>query len=114
MIRENIKMSAKESLGYCELKKHKPEFKKQKPWLDEACSKLVDQRKQFKVQWLQDTSEINGDNLKIVRREASRYFKNKKKNKNQINELATNRRRTPETCIGEYINLIGATNQEIT
>jgi hypothetical protein len=29
-IRENIKISAKESLGYCELKKHKP-------WFDEAC-----------------------------------------------------------------------------
>jgi hypothetical protein len=29
MIRENIKMSAKESLGYCELKKHKL-------WFDEA------------------------------------------------------------------------------
>jgi hypothetical protein len=26
MIRENIKMSAKESLSYCELKKHKPWF----------------------------------------------------------------------------------------
>jgi hypothetical protein len=26
MIRENIKISAKESLGYCELKKHKPWF----------------------------------------------------------------------------------------
>jgi hypothetical protein len=45
MIRENIKISAKESLGYCELKKHKP-------WFDEACSKLVDQRKQAKLQWL--------------------------------------------------------------
>jgi hypothetical protein len=30
MIRENIKISAKESLGYCELKKCKP-------WFDEAC-----------------------------------------------------------------------------
>jgi hypothetical protein len=28
-IRENIKISAKESLGYCEMKKHKP-------WFDEA------------------------------------------------------------------------------
>jgi hypothetical protein len=36
MIRENIKITAKESLGYCELKKHKP-------WFDEACSKLADQ-----------------------------------------------------------------------
>jgi hypothetical protein len=33
-----------------------------------------------------DPSEINGDNLKSVRREASRYFRNK----NKINELAMN------------------------
>jgi hypothetical protein len=62
-----------ESLGYFEVKKHKP-------WFDEGCSKLVDQRKQAKLQWLQDPNEINGDNLKIVRREASKYFRNKKKN----------------------------------
>jgi hypothetical protein len=43
IIRENIKISAKESLGYCE-------FKKRRPWFDEACSKLVDQRKQAKLQ----------------------------------------------------------------
>jgi hypothetical protein len=41
VIRENIKMSAKESLR--ELKKHKP-------WFDEGCSKLSDQRKQDKLQ----------------------------------------------------------------
>jgi hypothetical protein len=70
MIRENIKISAKESLG-CEFKKHKPCF-------DQECSKLVDQRKQAKLQWLQDPSGINGDNLKIVRCDASRYFRNKK------------------------------------
>jgi hypothetical protein len=40
MIRENIQISAKESLGYFELKKHKP-------WFDEGCSKLLDQRKQL-------------------------------------------------------------------
>jgi hypothetical protein len=34
-IRENIKISAKESLGYFELKKHKP-------WFSEGCSKLLD------------------------------------------------------------------------
>jgi hypothetical protein len=55
-IRENITISAKESLGYFELKKHKP-------WFDEGCSKLVDQRKQAKLQWIQVQSEINGDNL---------------------------------------------------
>jgi hypothetical protein len=35
MITENIKISAKESPGYFELKKHKP-------WFDERCSKLLD------------------------------------------------------------------------
>jgi hypothetical protein len=34
-IRENIKISAQESLGYCE-SKHR------KPWFDDECSKLVD------------------------------------------------------------------------
>jgi hypothetical protein len=70
MIRENIKILVKESLGYCELKKHKP-------WFD-ACSKLADQRKKAKLQWLQGPSEINGDNLNTASREASRYLKNKK------------------------------------
>jgi hypothetical protein len=41
------------------------------------------------VQWLQDPSEINGDNLNNVRHEASRYFRNKKKEylKDEVNEL---------------------------
>jgi uncharacterized protein YaaR (DUF327 family) len=77
-------MSAKVSLGCYELKKHKP-------WLDEGCSELLDQRKQAKLQWLQDQSEINGDNLNNVRLEANRYFRNIKKEylKDKINELAT-------------------------
>jgi hypothetical protein len=39
-IRENIQITAKESLGYFELKKHKP-------WFDEGCSELLDERKQL-------------------------------------------------------------------
>jgi hypothetical protein len=39
-IRENISISAQESLGYCELKHRKP-------WFDEECSKLADLRKQL-------------------------------------------------------------------
>jgi hypothetical protein len=62
---ENIKILAKESVGYFELKKHKP-------WFDERCSRLLHQRKQAKLQWLQDPSEINGDNLNNVRRKANR------------------------------------------
>jgi hypothetical protein len=44
-IRGNIKISVNESLGYYELKKHKT-------WFDEGYSKLLDQRKQDKFQWL--------------------------------------------------------------
>jgi hypothetical protein len=89
---ENIEISAKESLGYFELKKHKP-------WFDEGCSKLLAQMKQSKLQWLQDPSEINVNNLNNITREASRYFRNEKIEypKDKINELA--RTRTSETCI---------------
>jgi hypothetical protein len=82
---ETIRENVKASLGYYELKKHKP-------WFDEGCSKLLDPRKQARVQWLQDPSEINGDNLENIRLEASRHFRNKKREylKNKITELATN------------------------
>jgi hypothetical protein len=42
MISENIKIPAEESLGYYELKKHKPSFHK-------GCSELLDQRKQAEL-----------------------------------------------------------------
>jgi hypothetical protein len=76
-------------------------LKKHKPWFDKGCSKLLDRRKQAKLQWLQDPSEINRDILNNVRRENSRYFRNKKREyqKDKINELATNRTRTSENCI---------------
>jgi predicted transcriptional regulator len=73
IIRENNQISAKESLGYYESKKHKP-------WFDNGCSKLLDQRKQARLQRLQDTREINENNLNNVRCEASRYFGNKRVN----------------------------------
>jgi hypothetical protein len=41
IIEENIKISAKESLGYYKLKKHTP-------WIDEGCSKLLNQKKKKK------------------------------------------------------------------
>jgi hypothetical protein len=50
-IRENIKISAKESQGYYELKKHKP-------WFNKGCSELLDQRKRAKLQWLQDRKSV--------------------------------------------------------
>jgi hypothetical protein len=43
------------------------------------------------LQWLQDPSELNGDNLKIVGLEISRYFRNKNREylEDKVNELAT-------------------------
>jgi hypothetical protein len=69
------------------------------------------------LQWLQDPSEINGDNLNNVRCEASRHFKNKKREylKDKINKLATNsKNKNIWDHIEELMNLRGATNQEIT
>jgi len=70
IIRENI--SAKEIIDYCtHAQMHL------KPWFDEECSDLVDQRKWAKLQWLQDPIVVNEDNLSNVRWEASRHFRNK-------------------------------------
>ena len=71
-IKENIKISATKSLGMHEMKQHKP-------WFDELCLGNLDQRKQAKMQWIQDPSQSNADNLNNVRRDASRHFRNKKK-----------------------------------
>jgi hypothetical protein len=49
---------------------------------------LVDRRKQAKLQWLQDPSEANEDNLSDVRREASRHFRKKREYlKDRINKF---------------------------
>jgi hypothetical protein len=87
-IRENIKISAKENLGYQKLKHNKP-------WFDDECSKLIDQRKQVKLQWLQNPNQINRDNLQNLRHETSRIFRNKKREylKGKINELETSNKK---------------------
>ena len=71
-IKKNIKTSAKQSLGLHELKQDKP-------WFDEEGLGFLDQRKQAKMQGVQDPSQSNVDNLNNVRCEASRHFRNKKK-----------------------------------
>ena len=63
-IEENIKTSAKEGLGLHEWKQHKP-------WFDKECVGFLDQRKQAKMQWIQDPSQSNADNLNNVRHNAS-------------------------------------------
>ena len=53
---------------------------------------FLNQRKQAKLQWVQNPSQRNVDNLKNVRRETTRHFRNKKKAylKAKIEELETN------------------------
>jgi predicted CopG family antitoxin len=60
-IRENIKISDEDNLGYHKLKHNKPSF-------DDVCLKLIDQRKQAKLKWLQNRSEISKDKLQSLRR----------------------------------------------
>jgi len=84
-IKENLKTVAKESLGLHEWKQHKP-------WFDKEYVDFLDQRKQAKMQWIQNASGSNIDNLNNTRRDASRHFRNKKKTylKVKIEELETN------------------------
>jgi hypothetical protein len=84
-MRENIKISAKETIGLHRQKQHKP-------WFDEECSQVLDQRKQAKMQWLQNPNQNNLDNLNNARQEASRHFRNKKREylKAKINEIELN------------------------
>jgi hypothetical protein len=83
-IKEDIKTSAKESLDLHGIKQHKP-------WFDEECLGTLYQGEQVKMQWIQDRSQSNVDNMNNVRPDASRHFRNKKKTylKAKIEELET-------------------------
>jgi len=84
-IKENIEASAGDILVLHEWKQHKP-------WFDKECVDFLDKRKQIKMQWIQNPSRSNVDNLNNVRSNASRYFRNKKKAylKVKIEEPETN------------------------
>jgi len=84
-IKEYVQTSAKDSLGL-------QESKQKKPWFDVECLGFLDQRKRAKMQWIQDPSQSNVDNLNNVRREVRRHFRNKKKAclRAKIEELETN------------------------
>ena len=84
-IKDNVRTSAKESLGLYEFKQHKT-------WFDEECLGYLDQRKRAKMQWLQEPNQINVYNLNSIRSEAIRQFRNTKKAylKAKIEELENN------------------------
>jgi hypothetical protein len=81
-IKENIKTSAKKNLGLHEFEQHKPRF-------DGECLNFLDQRKQVKMQWVQEPSQSNVDNLNTcnLRREASRHFRKKRRKKLKLRNL---------------------------
>jgi hypothetical protein len=64
------------------------------------------------LQWLQDPSQINGDNLNNIRLEASRHFRTKNREylKGKIDELATNSKNKNI----RRMNLRGITSLEVT
>ena len=108
-IKENIKTSAKESLGMCKLEQHKP-------WFDEKCLGFLHQRKEAKMQWVEDPSRSNVHNSHKVRREASRHFRNIQKEylKVKFEELVTNNKLNIfGTCIGESMTLGRVTTLEL-
>jgi hypothetical protein len=91
--RESITEKDTESLGYYELKQHKP-------WIDDQCSKLLDQRKQDKLEWLQNPSQTNGDKLNNERCETSKTFRKMREYlKEEIIDLESN-------CKNKYHRLI--------
>ena len=80
--KENIKITAKESQDLYDLNQHKT-------WFNEKCLDFSDQRKQVKLQWVEDPNRSNVHNQNNVRGETSRHFRNKKKEylKAEIDEL---------------------------
>jgi hypothetical protein len=84
-LKENVKTSAKMSLGLQKLKQHKP-------WFDEECLDFLDLRKQNKIQWLKDPDQSNVEKLNNARCEGRRKKKKKKKEylNAKIKQLETN------------------------
>jgi hypothetical protein len=108
-IKENIKISAKASLGLYERKQHKP-------WFNEEWSKFLDQRKQAKMQRLQNPNQINVGNLSNVRHEASRHSGTKIRNIRKLklmNLKQTVRTRISETCIEASVTLRTVTSLDV-
>jgi DNA anti-recombination protein RmuC len=71
--------------------------------------------KQAKIQWLKNPNQSNEDNMNNIRHEASRHFRNKKKEylKAIMNFKQTVRTRISETCIGVSMTLRGGASLEL-
>jgi hypothetical protein len=79
-------------------------LKQHKPCIDEECLGFLDQRKQAKMQWVQDPSQRNVDNLNHARHERGRHFWSKKKeylpDKFEELEIKNNLKNIRDLCRG--------------
>ncbi|PSN35187.1 hypothetical protein C0J52_22574 [Blattella germanica] len=84
-IRDTIKLSASESIGI--LKK-----RQSRKWFDDECVDMVHKRKLAKMNWMREPNEQNSEQLCSIRRETTRFLKNKKREylKEKINDLEIN------------------------
>jgi len=107
--KEAIKTSAKQSLGLYELKLHKPRFAVE-------YLRFLDQRKQAKMQWVQDPKQRNVVKLNNIKREVSRHLRSKGRNISKlklINLKLTVRSHISNICIGASMILRRVTSPEI-
>ena len=91
-------------------------MKHHKPWFDEESLGFLDQRKRAKMQWAQDPSQNNADNLNSVRREVSRYFREERSHFCELklrNSKLTVRSKTLGTCIGASVTLTRGTSLDV-
>jgi len=106
----NIKTSAYGCLGLQELKQDKP-------WFDEECLGFLNQRKQAKMQRVQDPIQSNAGNLNNMRHGSSRHFRNKNREylKAKIEETETNSKikKILGTCIETSVILGSVTSLEL-
>jgi hypothetical protein len=92
-----------------ELKQHRPRF-------DEEYLRFLDQRKQAKMQWVQEPKQRNVVNLNNIKREVSSHLRNKGKNNSKLKFMTlklTVRSHASETCIGASVILRRVTSPEI-
>jgi hypothetical protein len=91
-------------------------LKQNKPWFDEECLGISDQRKLAKTWWVRDPSQSNADNINNLRCEASSYFSNTITAylKAKIEKLETNSKiKILETCIGVSMTSIRVNSLEL-
>ena len=67
-----MKGAVEESLGFRKIKKSKP-------WFEEKCKALHEDRKRARLQWLQNRTEANVNNYNEAKQLASRGFRQKKR-----------------------------------